>query len=730
MRRKLVLIALLLFTIAGYSFGQNRLQVAVKDSITKEALIGAVVQVNAQPMLAAAVAASGIAEITSLPDGSQTLAVSLVGYQTKVVSVSLPFSNPAQIVTVYLSTDTQSLDEVTVTSTRTNSRLEDLPVKVEVLGLEEMNEEASIVPGNVASILGDISVIHIQKTSPVNGNQGIRMQGLDPKYTQILRDGLPLYEGFSGNLGVLQIPPLDLKQVEIFKGSVSTLYGGGAIGGMINLISKAPTSEPELTVILNRSSLKETNLNAYYAQKFGQAGLTLFAGATDQQAVDVNGDDFSDSPLIRQLTVHPRFFYTFNETSKGNLGYSFVSERREGGDVHAIKEPTALHSYFSRNDYTRHSLDYTLQHAFQANHQLTFKGTGSFFDRTANDTNYVFRGKQMSLYSELSDVLTLGKHTMVFGGNITLEQFRKGISDINQLVDFTYRTIGLFVQDDWVLSKKVTAQAGLRYDAHNQFGDFLLPRLSLLFKPTAALTVRTSVGTGYKTPNVFSLITPATIQTKTAFRYLLPVDANTQAERSLGTNMDIAYQTTIGENLMVQLDQAFYYTHIRQPIVAQATPAGFTQLFNAGFGVNSLGTDTYLRFTYKEIEAYFGYNHTISRREGSGEKTYLPFAPQDKFSTTLAYSIPEKWRMGIEASWVGNQYLYDNTLVNNYWFFAAMVSRQFKHMSIILNCENLFDIKQSSYEQVVTGTLQRPSFRPIWAPQEGRIVNLALKYNL
>ena len=139
-------------------------------------------------------------------------------------------------------------------------------MRVEVLGQEELNEESTIKPGNLSSLLGDISAIHIQQTSSITANATVRMQGLDGKYTQLLRDGLPLYEGFSGSFGVLQVAPLDLKQVEIVKGSVSTLYGGGAIGGMINLISKEPSDSAETSFILNSSTLKENNFDAYLSR--------------------------------------------------------------------------------------------------------------------------------------------------------------------------------------------------------------------------------------------------------------------------------------------------------------------------------------------------------------------------------------------------------------------------------------------------------------------------------
>jgi outer membrane receptor for ferrienterochelin and colicins len=95
----------------------------------------------------------------------------------------------------------------------------------------------------------------------------VRIQGLDGRYTQLLRDGMPLFEGFAGGFGILSIPPLDLQQIELVKGSASTLYGGGAIGGLINLISRKPKMQQEADVLLNATSLKEFNGNVFLAKR-------------------------------------------------------------------------------------------------------------------------------------------------------------------------------------------------------------------------------------------------------------------------------------------------------------------------------------------------------------------------------------------------------------------------------------------------------------------------------
>jgi outer membrane receptor for ferrienterochelin and colicins len=125
-----------------------------------------------------------------------------------------------------------------VSATRSSRTIANIPTRVEVISGEELDEKSNMKPGDIRMVLAESTGIQTQQTSATSGNSSIRIQGLDGKYTQIIRDGFPLYSGFSGGLGLLQVAPLDLKQVEVIKGSSSTLYGGGAIAGLVNLVSK------------------------------------------------------------------------------------------------------------------------------------------------------------------------------------------------------------------------------------------------------------------------------------------------------------------------------------------------------------------------------------------------------------------------------------------------------------------------------------------------------------
>ncbi len=704
---------------------QNTVTLLVKDSSTQETLTGvvALMEVTNQSGISDA---QGLMTFQKVPDGNQKVVLYLIGYEKKNLQLQLP-QTVQETVTVFLVSTQTDLEEIVVTSTRTNSRIDDLPTKVEVLGQEDMDEESTIVPGNITSILGDLSIITIQRTNAVNGNDAIRMQGLDAKYTQIMRDGLPLYGGFSGSLGVLAIPPLDLKQVEIIKGSASTLYGGGAIGGLINFISKTPSDTAQTTLTLNATSIGEGNLNIFYSGKKNKRSLTLFAGANLKKATDVNGDGFTDVPEDQSYTLHPRLFFRPSPKTELIIGINSNYDKKAGGDIFALKNgKDTAHPFLQKETLFRNTIDLTFTKYVSKNNSLSLKTAASAFQREMNASGSVFAGTQYSSYTELNDVIRFKKHTVVAGLNFTSENFVLTKSGALFFRDYNYYTTGLFLQDDWQLFKKLSFQVGIRYDIHNTFGSFFLPRLSMFYKPGQKFTIRLAGGSGYKTPSIFDVTDPV--------GNMKNPSPNVHSENSYGANCDINFHRIVFDALRFELNQAFYYTQILNPIV-KGTDSELENIetvivTNGDYFVESYGSDTYIRLAFHSIEIYLGYNHTEATQQYDSIRLNMPFNPKDKCSMTLTYEIEDKWRMGIEAAYTANQYVYENRKVPNFLFMAGMLERKFKQGSIVLNCENLLDVRQTQFEPVVTGTRQNPIFQPIWAPLEGRVINLSLKIKI
>jgi outer membrane receptor for ferrienterochelin and colicins len=225
-------------------YAQNTFNALIKDSETKEPLMGATAILSGTSTGATA-NIDGLITLTNIPNGKQLIEFSYIGYEIRKDTFEFPIaiSEPIEI---FLQSETEELDGVVISSTRSTRTIQNIPTRIEFIGIEELGEKGNMKPGDIRMLLAESTGIHVQTTSPTSANASIRIQGLDGRYTQILKDGFPVYSGASSGLGLLQIPPLDLKQVEVIKGSTSTLYGGGAIAGLVNLISKTPTEERDL----------------------------------------------------------------------------------------------------------------------------------------------------------------------------------------------------------------------------------------------------------------------------------------------------------------------------------------------------------------------------------------------------------------------------------------------------------------------------------------------------
>lgn len=663
---------------------------------------------------------SGIAILYHPGNEKLIITFSHTGYLTQKISL-MP---DTAIHEVWMLPHQKDLEEVTIiSSTRNNQRIENSPLKVEVLGKEEMDEENTIKPGNISSILGDVSGIQIQQSSAVTGNANVRIQGLEGRYTQILRDGMPLFDGFSGSFGIMQIPPLDLKQIELIKGSASTLYGGGAIGGLINLISKKPQYGGEHIVTFNQTTLKESNVNVWLSKRNQHIGYTSFIGYTRQGAADVDKDGFSDVAKNNAFIFHPKIFFYPGAGTGITAGYTGTFEKRTGGDMVVITNgKNDIHQFFETNKNIRHTGELALEKSLGNKKKLDIKSSISSFVRTITSNQNYFKGSQLNYFAEASLFIPTEKSSWVMGANVLGERFKKLPSNPVLLSDYTYHTAGVFIQSTLTLPVQTTLEAGLRLDHHNRFGNFVLPRVALFHRFSTQWAARAGIGFGYKVPN------PLSVQnTDAPIEKIQPLGNDIKAEKSAGYNAEVNYKFTAGEN-NIFINQAFFLTQISHPVVGMLQPNGQLSFSNAGKSIVTKGTDTYIQLSVDEWEIYLGYTYTIAQRKYLQQHQWMPLTPRHRAAFTLVKEIEDSWRFGLEGSYTGPQPRDGDSKTPGYLFAAAMVERKFGHkLSVVLNGENLFDYRQSKHETLYTGTVSNPVFKPLWAPIDGRILNFSVR---
>lgn len=713
------------------AFSQSTFRAIVKDEHTQQALVGVNVSVQ-NTSLGGSTNPNGEIVIENIPEGAQTLVFSYIGYETLEQTFTFPISETIEI---ELEPSEEELEEIVVTTTRSSRTIEDVPTRIEAIAGEELEEKLNMDANNVAMLIRENTGIQTQQTSAVSASTNIRIQGLDGRYTQILQNGLPSYAGFSSGLSILQIPPLDLQRVEIVKGSSSTLYGGGAIAGLINFIQKEPTEEGELTFLVNGTSAGGLDLNGYYAKQFGKFGMLFYSSAHYQEPYDPNKDDFTDIPKLRRYNVNPRFNYNFSENTRIVLGVNLTTEDREGGFIPKIDgDDNPFSQYVETNLSDRVVTQLQFEHQFSEQARLFIRNSFNYFDREIKLSNYNFAGTQRASFSEVGYARQSEKMEWIAGLNLWTDDFKeRNVAATQAVRDYQLNTFGAFVQNNWNASEHFIVETGLRTDYQDEYGWFVLPRISALFKITDRLTSRLGGGLGYKSPTIFTEETE-----EVAFRNVLPIDINdSEAETSVGANWDVNYRAIFFDKISFSINHLFFYTRLDNALVLNpiALTKGTYEYINADGYVDSRGFETNIKFSYEPFKLFFNYTFVDTERNYQNLNDEIPLTARNRLGLVFAYEVHGKWLAGYEAYYTGTQALADGTRAREYWTMGLMAERIFRGKnltwSIFLNAENFTDVRISRWQPMFTGSVQNPRFETeIYAPTDGRIVNGGVKIRL
>ena len=732
---KAILNLLLMALLTHAAIAQNKFKVIVRDEQTKESLPGATVLIKGGTK-GAATGNDGVTEILNIPNGQHTFSFSMIGYQTITQHFNFPLKSDS-ITAIYLQSTSDELEEVQVTTTRSSRVISDIPTRIETIASGELAEKAGMQPANIRMILSESTGIQTQQTSAISSNTSIRIQGLDGKYTQLLKDGFPLYSGFTGGLSIMQIPPLDLKRAEVIKGSSSTLYGGGAIAGLINLVSKEPTDRAECTFMANTTSARGLDLNAFYSHKFNKIGITILATRNSQVAYDPDKDNFSDIPQSILYNLNSKLFYYFSPTATLSFAINTSVENRLGGDMNVINNKAdSIHTFFQRNKSGRYSTQLKFEKSFENKSVLTIKNSLAYFSRDIEMPAYHFGGQQTSSFSELNYMIPKDKSEWIVGLNEWGDNFKETLQSFLLKRDYNQTTIGAFIQNNLKLSEKFIIESGLRTDyliLHspyytNKSFAFVLPRLSLMYKFTTNLTSRIGGGLGYKAPGIFDEETETQ-----GFRNVMPINLSTsKPEKSIGANFDVNYKTILFDKISMSINQMFFYTRLNKPLVLNTARLANDTLDyeNTKGNISSKGLETNIKFRDGNFSIYFGYTFIDAMRNYNNTKSENPLTARSRLYFTPMYEIENKIRIGYEVFYVSPQTLTTGEKVHDYWLMGISGERFYKHYSLFVNFENMLDSRQSRWQPMYTGSIQNPHFGEIWAPTDGFIFNGGIRFFL
>ena len=723
MKQYIILCVSMLFF--GSMRAQNDFTARILDSESKKPLEAAVASFDSLGYSASA-NEQGLVTIVGVPGGTYTITFSSLGYETFTQTLTFPMSDAIPL-EILLVSESDELDEVVITSTRSTRTIRNIPTRVEFISEEELDEKANMKPGDIRLLLSESTGIQTQQTSATSANASIRIQGLDGRYTQILKDGFPLYSGAASGLGLLQTPPLDLKQVEIIKGSSSTLYGGGAIAGLVNLISKTPTEERELKFLINGTSALGLDVNGFYSQRFGKVGLTLFASHNSNAPYDPSDVGFTAIPKFNRFNLNPKLFVYFNDKTKLDFGVNTSFENRIGGDIDYVKDPDSnAGSFFEKNETQRISTQFTLQHQFDEQSRLTIRNSVGNFNRTITIPSYKFDGMQTNTFSEITYSRDGDTSDWIGGLNLWTDNFTEEGQGTFPVRDYNQVTYGVFIQNTLKASEWLSIESGLRGDYVEDYKLTLLPRISALFTINEKLSSRLGGGLGYKAPTIFTEDSE-----RIQYQNVLPISSSlNKLETSYGGNFDINYKTALGDEMTFSINQLLFYTYLNNPLLLSQLPNGTYQFINANGFIDTKGTETNIKITYDDFKLFLGYTYTDARVHQEGSYAQNPLTARHRLNNVLMYEVDDEWKIGLEAYYFSPQRLNDGLKGQDYWICGFMIEKIWEGFSIYANFENFTDTRQTRFDSIYTGSVINPVFRDIYAPLDGFVVNAGIKIKL
>lgn len=619
----------------------------------------------------------------------------------------------------------EKIEKIIVQATRSGRIADEQPIRVELIDREEIEEKAAMRPGNISMLVAETGGVRMQTTSPALGSANIRLQGLYGRYTQLLADGLPLYGNQASSIGLMQIPPTDLGRVEIIKGSASSLYGGSALGGVINLVSRKPSDEFNGEMLLNLTTRDGQDLTSYIETPLTDSLKgSLTAGAHYQKAQDIDKDGWIDLAEYERYTARPRLFWEGEEGETLYATVGFMTEQRIGGNT---VDGTVADGTFFKQSQDSQRVDSGLVFTKPVFDSLTFNARASAMlqDHT-HGYGIVIEDDQHKSYLLESSIAGYSDNTdWVMGLAYQAEHY---VSETFPDFDYSYEVPGIFAQLDYELNDQLTTSYSARVDEHSEYGTQFSPRISLLYRPSE-LTIRGSLGRGY------FATTPFVEEVEAVGLSQLEKIEHLQEEQAETASIDFTYTF---ENIETSL--TLFGSNVDNVAKLDAFSSNDDAILDSIRLVNTegeskiRGSEILLRYHWQDIKltaSYLFLDATEVSPNGQSRRE-MALTPKHSAGFVAMWEQHGNFRTGFEAYYTGTQRLNDNPYADEsspYWHLGLMGEMTFGRVSWFINLENLLDVKQTDEHPLLLPS-RAPSGQwttDIWSRNDGFIANAGVR---
>lgn len=656
-------------------------------------------------------------KIASLPIGSIVGAAALVAPLPSFAQEGTV--EPGQPHTEQDEVHEEAEEEIIVQGTRSRRRVQDEPIRVEVITREEIEEKLLMRPGNIAMLVNETGGVRVQVTSPALGAANIRVQGMEGRYTQLLADGLPLYGGQASSLGILQIAPTDLGQVEVIKGAASALYGPSALGGVINLISRRPTDFFEAEVLANATTRDGQDLTAYVASPIGGGwSASMTGGAHRQSWQDLDEDGWLDMPFYERSTARPRLFWEGADGASAYVTIGAMTEERVGGTLPGRTAPDGR-PFRQAQETDRLDAGLVAEIPVGGVGALHLRGSGMTQDHRHVFGDVIEDDRHATGFGEASIAGESDATSWVGGLAYQTDSFR---SETFAAFDYTHDVPGVFGQVEHEVTSELTLAGSARLDFHSDYGTQFSPRLSALYRP-GPWTVRASLGRGFYAP------TPFVEEIEAAGLSRLEPLGDLEAETAETASLDIGYARG-----SIEASVTLFASNIDNATRLAPIAADRVRLVNVEGQTRIRGSELLLRYrrnAFTVTGSYVFVDATEPDEAGTGRRR-VPLTPRHTAGMVAMWEEHGRGRIGVEAYYTGEQALDDNpyrTESRPYLHVGVLGEIVLGPVSLFANAENILGVRQTRYDPLLLPQ-RAPSGQwtvDMWAPAEGFVLNAGVR---
>ncbi|MFR9566336.1 MAG: TonB-dependent receptor, partial [Rikenellaceae bacterium] len=512
--------------------------------------------------------------LKGLPEGTHSLRCSMMGYTPSEISVTIKGGKGTQEVTFAINKDIMMMDQVVVTSSRSQVTRRESPTVVSVLtadlfdkvGAPALSDGLNYQPG-----------VRVEDNCQNCGFTQVRINGLDGHYSQILIDSRPMFSALTGVYGLEQIPSNMIDRVEVIRGGGSALYGSSAIGGTVNIITKAPSrnsAEFEHSIMSidgTGATDNNTRANLSYISDNQRAGFTLFAQSRERDHYDANGDGFSEIAELSSKTIGARTTLKTSLHSKLDISFDAREEYRRGGDLFDlpaheanIAEQVDHKIYGGGVSYDLFSADYNRKFNIYTSIQDTHRDSyyGAYQDPNAYGTTKEIISVTGTQFSTNWDKVLMPAE-FIAGLEFYYSDLEDEYLGYEILNAQTVENYSAFVQNEW-RNDKFGFLLGVRADKNSLLDDPIFsPRVNFRYNPTKEINLRATYSTGFRAPQIFDEDLHIGIVNGEALRPTLSDDLKEEISRSVSISADM-YKNfgKVSTNLLIEgfyttLDDAF-----------------------------------------------------------------------------------------------------------------------------------------------------------------------------